>query len=152
MSADAVKDIIRSDVSKDLLIDIDAEARSTRKAAGEAALGMGLVGRDALQIAGFGAHKLFENRLTELWAAAGGEVLVGGLIPGTELRNYQPLCRQGRVILGKASILDPRELPAKNLTRANAATLNSRYATVSFLPGMEPPAPSEDVISVLLLT
>jgi len=152
MSADDVKRIIREDVTKSQLIDIADTLRSTRKTAGQHASAMGLAGRSASRIAGFGAYELQNIHLPALTIAHGGTVIDGENFPGTELRTYQPISQFGRTLIGKASIPDPGELPTQNLTRANGAKVNVKYATTGYLFGCEPAAPTEDVIYVLLLT
>lgn len=152
MVADAVKRIIREDVKKGELIDAADLLRSTRKTAGEHASAMGLAGRAALRIAGFGAYEIQTKLLPELTQLQGGVVIEGENFPGTDLRSFQPICRYGRVMFGKASIPDPGELPTQNVTRGNGAKVNVRHGTAEFLPGLAPPAPTEDVVYVLLLT
>lgn len=152
MAADTVKQILREDVTKDQLIDVADLLRSTRKTAGEHAGAMGLAGRAALRIAGFSAYEIQTKMLPELTLLQGGIVIEGENFPGTELRSFQPICRYGRVLFGKASIPDPGELPTQNVTRGNGAKVNVRHGTAEFLPGLAPPAPTEDVIYALLLT
>lgn len=152
MSADDVKRIIREDVTKSQLIDIADTLRSTRKTAGQHACAMGLEGRSASRIAGFGAYELQNKLLPELAVAQGGIVINGENFPGTELRTYQPISRFGRILIGKASIPDPGELPTQNLTRKNGAKVNVKHATTGYLFGCEPVGSTEDVIYVLLLT
>lgn len=152
MAADTVKRIIRDDVGKDKLIDVADLLRSTRKTAGEHAGAMGLAGRQALRIAGFGAYEIQTKLLPELTLLQGGFVIEDDNFPGTELRSFQPICRYGRVLFGKASIPDPGELPTRNVTRSNGAKVNVPHGTAAFLPGLEPPAPTKDVVYVLLLT
>jgi hypothetical protein len=54
--------------------------------------------------------------------------LEGDVIPGTELRYYQPFMRFGGdqpgVLLGLASMPEPKELPTKNQSRLAGVTLN----------------------------
>jgi hypothetical protein len=152
MAADRVKRIIREDVDKDKLIDIADLLRSTRKTAGEHAGAMGLAGRQALRIAGFSAYELQAKLLPELTLGQGGVVIEDDNFPGTELRSFQPICRYGRVLFGKASIPDAGELPTRNVTRSNGAKVNVLLGSATFLPGLEPAAPTEDVVYVLLLT
>lgn len=147
-----IADLIRADVPRDVLIDLADAARASRKLAGEHALGMGLAGKSANRIAGMAAHELMELRLCELTEAAGGLVLEGGCFPGTTLRSYQSLCRYGRVLIGKASISEIGALPNPNMTRANGAKLNVPYGSQTYLEGLEPQAPTEDVVYMLLLT
>jgi len=113
---------------------------------------MGLAGRFALQIAGFGAYAIQNKRLPDLTLLQGGHVIEGQNFPGTELRSYQPICRYGRVLVGKASIQDPGELPSQNITRANGATVNVKHGSTACFPGFGPKPPVEDVIYALLLT
>lgn len=152
MAADKVTRMIREDVTKDQLIDVADMLRSTRKIAGDHAGAMGLEGRSALRIAGFGAYEIQTKRFPELTLLQGGIVIEGENFPGTELRSFQPISRYGRVLFGKASIPDPGGLPTQNVTRGNGAKVNVRHGTAEFLPGLAPPAPTEDVVYVLLLT
>lgn len=152
MSAETIKRIIRECVSRDNLIDAADALRATRKTAGDHSLAMGLTGREASQIAGFSAYAIQNKRLPELTLSNGGIVIEGGTFPGTELRTYQPIHRFRRVLIGVASISDPGETPSRNITRTNGAKVNVLYGSASFLPGLEPNPPTEDVIYVLLLT
>lgn len=152
VSADTVKSIIRADVTKEQLDAVVDLLKATRNTAGVQAKAMGLEGRSALRIAGFGAYELQSRRLPELGRAHGATVVEEGCFPGTELRIFQPIIQYRRVLFGKASIPDAGELPARNVTRVNCAQMNARHGKVSYLPGMGPTLPSEDLVHVLLLT
>lgn len=72
--------------------------------------------------------RLQEQGFEEIVANHGGILLEGGLIPGSDLKVFQPFARfvgsPVGVVLGFASMPEPRKMPAKNQSRAAGVTLN----------------------------
>lgn len=72
--------------------------------------------------------RMMEERFEEICQTHGGRLLEGGVIPTTDLKVFQPFVRfeaegQG-VILGMASMPEPKTLPSKNQSRASGVILN----------------------------
>lgn len=69
-----------------------------------------------------------EQGYEEVVQLHGGHLVEDGIMPGTDLRVYQPFARfQGPkvgVILGFAAMPQPRKMPAKNMSRAAGVSLN----------------------------
>lgn len=72
--------------------------------------------------------RLQEQGYEEVVQLHGGHLVDDGIMPGTDLRVYQPFARfQGPtvgVILGFAAMPEPRKMPAKNMSRAAGVSLN----------------------------
>lgn len=72
--------------------------------------------------------RLQEQGYEEVVRDHGGDLLVDGVMLGTDLKIFQPFARftgpEVGVILGFASMPEPRKLPAKNQSRAAGVTLN----------------------------
>lgn len=148
MDPAAIADLIRSDISKSVMLDHAEIPGTARKMAAASARGLGLSGLSARRATGFDAHLVMESQFAELCRSAGGVVIDGRVFPGTELRLHQPLMRYGRVLLGRATIHELNGLPSLNVTRSNGAALNRCLTGDLFDPTTDPNAP----FHVLLLT
>jgi hypothetical protein len=126
--------------------------RLCRSEAGYYPKSVGLNGSRAARVIGYAAHELTEHRLAALADRFGGLVINGSHFPGTELRSYQVVAHYGRVLLGRATIADRRELPTRNITRSNGASLNRPFTLKPELPGLLPAPAVDSVLYALLLT
>jgi hypothetical protein len=72
--------------------------------------------------------RFMEQAFEDVCKLHGGHLLEGSVIPHTELQVFQPFMRfevEGKgVILGMASMPEPRALPTKNKSRLAGVTLN----------------------------
>lgn len=87
-----------------------------------------LKGKSARGAEGQVRFRLMEKGFQDVCELHGGVALADGLLPGTELRFYQPFMRfegsEGGVILALASMPGRGELPSKNKSRAGGVSLN----------------------------
>lgn len=97
--------------------------------------------------------RLQEQGFEEVVRFHGGHLVEDGIMPGTDLRVYQPFVRfQGRkvgIILGFAAMPEPRKMPAKNMSRAAGVSLNLHLQPSMF---DDPTSVRADDIFVLFLT
>lgn len=111
-----------------------------------------LEGRSARGAEGQVRFRLMEKGFQDICEQHGAVALGGGLLPGTELRFFQPFMRfegkKGGVILGLASMPARRELPNKNLSRMTGVTLNF-HLTPRF--GLDASDPQPGDVFVLFL-
>lgn len=129
MTADEIKARIVSTLSRDLLIDLlDTAAARARQAHELIRDNTDLTGRSARGLEGQARFRLMEKGFQDTCELHGGMRLEGDVIPGTDLRYYQPFMRFGAdqpgVLLGLASMPAPAELPTKNRSRLAGVTLN----------------------------
>lgn len=87
-----------------------------------------LTGKSARGLEGQARFRLMEKGFQDACELHGGRAIAGGLLPGTDLRFYQPFIRfagepEG-VVLGLASMPMRRELPQKNQSRLTGVSLN----------------------------
>lgn len=96
---------------------------------------------------------LMEKGFQDACELHGAVALAGGLLPGTDLRFYQPFMRfagsEGGVILSLASIPARRELPIKNQSRVSGVTLNY-HLTPRFNLDDRDPKPGDIFVSFLV--
>lgn len=129
MAADEIKARIVGTLPRDLLIDLlDTAAARARQAHELIRDNTDLTGRSARGLEGQARFRLMEKGFQDTCELHGGMRLEGDMIPGTDLRYYQPFMRFGGdqpgVLLGLASMPAPRELPTKNQSRIAGVTLN----------------------------
>lgn len=129
MTADDIKARIVSTLPRDLLIDLlDAAVARTRQAHELIRDNTDLTGRSARGLEGQARFRLMEKGFQDTCEMHGGTRLQGDIIPGTDLRYYQPFMRFGGdqpgILLGLASMPVSRELPIKNQSRLAGVTLN----------------------------
>lgn len=129
MTAEEIKARIVSTLPRDLLIDLlDAAAARARQAHELIRDNTDLTGRNARGLEGQARFRLMEKGFQDTCESHGGVRLEGDVIPGTELRYFQPFMRFGSeepgILLGLASMPEPRELPVKNRSRLAGVSLN----------------------------
>lgn len=116
-------------LSRDLFIDLlDMAVAKAREAHEIIRDRTQLSGRSARGAEGQIRYRIMEHGFQQVCEMHGGMALEGGLIPGTELRFFQPFMRFGGdsngVILGLASMPARAEIPNKNMSRLSGVTLN----------------------------
>lgn len=155
MTADEIKARIVTALSRDLLIDLMdvAEARA-RKAYELVHNCTDLTGRSARGLEGQARFRLMEKGFQDACERHGAMRLEGDVIPGTDLRCYQPFMRFGSdqpgVLLGLASMAARRELPTKNHSRLAGVILNYQLTPRLDLEGDGRTAKPGDIFVLLL--
>lgn len=97
--------------------------------------------------------RLQEQAYEEVVREHGGDLLVDGVMVGTDLKVFQPFARfagsKVGIILGFAAMPEPRKIPPKNQSRAAGVTLN-----VSLQPSLldDGKSPRSSDIFALFLT
>lgn len=128
MTADEIKARIAGVLSRDLLIDLMDMAEARARQAHELIRdNTDLSGRSARGLEGQARFRLMEKGFQDTCELHGGVRLAGDVIPGTEFRFYQPFMRFGAesgILLGLASMPEPKELPTKNRSRLAGVSLN----------------------------
>lgn len=129
MTSDEIKARTVGTLSRDLLIDLlDTAVARARQAHELIRDNTDLTGRSARGLEGQARFRLMERGFQKTCELHGGVQLEGDVIPGSDLRYYQPFMRFGGdqpgVLLGLASMPTPAELPAKNRSRLAGVTLN----------------------------
>lgn len=129
MTADEIKARIVNTLPRDLLIDLlDTAAARARQAHELIRDNTDLTGRSARGLEGQARFRLMEKGFQDTCELHGGMLLEGDVIPGTDLRYYQPFMRFGGdqpgVLLGLASMPESKELPTKNQSRFAGVMLN----------------------------
>ncbi|MGB3415611.1 MAG: hypothetical protein WBA36_02965 [Mesorhizobium sp.] len=155
MSDDEIKARIVGTLPRDLLIDLlDAAAARARQAHELIHDNTDLTGRSARALEGQARFRLMEKGFQDTCELHGGMRLEGDLIPGTDLRYYQPFMRFGGdqpgVLLGLASMPEPKELPTKNRSRLAGVTLNYNLAPRLDLEGNGGTAKPGDIFVLFL--
>jgi hypothetical protein len=113
----------------------------------------GLDKKRAREAEGQARFRMCEQGFEEVCAVHGGRFLDGGVIPNTELKVFQPFMRfeldgQG-VILGLATMAEPKSLPVKNKSRNAGVSLNYDLSPRLDLDGKG--AKIGDVFALMLL-
>ena len=124
-----LRGVIRDVLPRELLLDIEdgivAEAMASFEIIRDHTR---LNPKRAREAAGQLRFRMQEQAFHEVCEKHGGIPLENGLIPGSDLRVFQPFMRfQGKgvgVILGFASMPEPRKIPTKNQSREAGVTLN----------------------------
>lgn len=116
-------------LSKDLVIDLEDRIRAEARKAFEMVRDRsGLDKRRARSLEGQARFRMTEQGFEEVCALHGGHELDGGVMPGTDLKVFQPFMRfevGGKgVILGLASMSEPKAIPPKNKSRLAGVVLN----------------------------
>lgn len=129
MSPEDIKARIVKALPRDLVVDLlDTAAARTRQAHELVRDNTDLTGRSARGLEGQARFRLMEKGFQDTCELHGGMRLEGDVIPGTDLRYYQPFMRFGGdqpgVLLGLASMPAPAELPSKNFSRRAGVKLN----------------------------
>lgn len=112
-----------------------------------------LKGRQARALEGQARFRLMEKGFVDACEKHGGISIEAGVLPGTDLRFFQPFIRFGGgdcgVVLSLASMPDPGELPRKNRSREVGVTLN--YGLTPRLDLDENQPKAGDVFATLLV-
>lgn len=129
MTSDDIRARILSTLPRDLLIDLlDTAAARARQAHELIRDNTDLSGRSARGLEGQARFRLMEKGFQDTCELHGGMRLEGDIIPGTDLRYYQPFMRFGGdqpgVLLGLASMPFPAEMPVKNHSRLAGVKMN----------------------------
>lgn len=129
MTDDPIKSHTRPVLGKDFLIDLEDRVRAEALKAHEMIRDhSGLNKKRAREAEGQARFRMMEQGFEEVCRLHGGHPLEGGVIPSTELQVFQPFMRfeaDGKgVILGLASMPEPKALPPKNKSRRAGVTLN----------------------------
>jgi hypothetical protein len=155
MTAEEIKGRLLRTLSRDLVIDLfDVAVARARQAYELIRDNTDLKGRSARGLEGQARFRLMEKGFQDVCERHGGLRLDGDVIPGTDLRYYQPFMRFGGdgpgVLLGLASMSEPSKLPTKNQSRSAGVTLNYRLSPRLDLEG-DSAIPKPGDVFVLLL-
>lgn len=155
MTADEIKARIVSTLPRDLLIDLlDTAAARARQAHELIRDNTDLTGRSARGLEGQARFRLMEKGFQDICESHGGLRLEGDVIPGTDLRYFQPFMRFGSdrpgVLLGLASMPEARELPVKNRSRLAGVSLNYHLSPRLDLEGEGRTAKPGDIFVLFL--
>lgn len=124
-----IRRTILDTVPKELWIDLEDRHRAEAfKAHNVVMTNIPLNAKRSREVEGQIRFRLQEQGYEEVVQLHGGHLVEDGIMPGTDLRVYQPFARfQGRgvgVILGFAAMAESRKIPAKNMSRAAGVSLN----------------------------
>lgn len=124
-----IRRTILDTVPKELWIDLEDRHRAEAfKAHNVVATSIALNAKRSREVEGQIRFRLQEQGYEEVVQLHGGHLIEDGIMPGTDLRVYQPFARfQGPkvgVILGFAAMPEPRKMPGKNMSRAAGVSLN----------------------------
>ena len=124
-----IRRIILDTVPKELWIDLEDRHRGEAfKAHNVVKTNIPLNSKRSREVEGQIRFRLQEQGYEEVVQLHGGHLVDDGIMPGTDLRVYQPFARfQGPavgVILGFAAMPEPRKMPAKNMSRGAGVSLN----------------------------
>lgn len=140
---------------RQLLLDLEDRSRAEALKAFEMVRDRsGLDTRRQRRLDGFSRYLMMEAGFQEVCAFHGGRLLDGGIVPGTDLKVFQPFMRfehsgQG-VILGLAAMPEPSAVPAKNKSRLAGAALNYELSPRFDFDGTGPKV--GDIFVVLLFS
>lgn len=149
-----VRDAILQALPKELLLDLEDRLRAAAlKAAEVVRTALPLNAKRSREAEGQIRFRLQEQSYEEVVQQHGGYLLPDGVMWGTDLRVFQPFARfpgpEVGIILGFASMAEPRKIPPKNQSRAAGVTLNVSLQP-SLLDGDDCPKATD--IFVLFLT
>lgn len=149
-----IRRTILKTVPKELWIDLEDRHRAEAfKAYNVVKSNIPLNAKRSREVEGQIRFRLQEQGYEEVVQLHGGHLVEDGIMPGTDLRVYQPFARfQGPnvgVILGFAAMPEPRKIPAKNMSRAAGVSLNWHLQPSMF---HDPKCVQANDIFVLFLT
>ena len=132
---------------KDLLLDLEDRLRAeAMKAHDVVRRELPLNAKRSREVEGQIRFRLQEQGYEEVVQLHGGHLLTGGVMLGTDLKVFQPFARfigpELGVILGFASMPEPRKIPPKNMSRAAGVTLNV-HLQPSLLADDKSPKPTD---------
>jgi hypothetical protein len=117
-----MKATLRLLLKKALVIDLEDRLRAEAVKAFEMVRDRaGLNKKRARELEGQARFRMMEEGFEAVCKVHGGSLLIGSVIPATELKVFQPFMRfeadgQG-VILGLAAMPEPHKVPNKNMSR-----------------------------------
>lgn len=146
-----IRQAILDALPKDLLLDLEDRLRA------EALRAHDVVDRElplnvkrSREAEGQIRFRLQEQGYEEVVREHGGDLIVNGVMLGTDLKIFQPFARfvgpVVGVILGFAAMPEPRKIPGKNKSRAAGVSLN-----VSLQPGIFDDATSPQATDIFAL-
>lgn len=149
-----IRHAILQALPKELLLDLEDRLRAAAlKAAEVVRTALPLNAKRSREAEGQIRFRLQEQSYEEVVQQHGGYLLPDGVMWGTDLKVFQPFARfpgpEVGIILGFASMAEPRKIPPKNQSRAAGVTLNVSLQP-SLLDGDDSPKPTD--IFVLFLT
>lgn len=149
-----IRQAILEALPKELLLDLEDRLRAAAlKAAEVVRAELLLNAKRSREAEGQIRFRLQEQSYEEVIQQHGGYLLPDGVMWGTDLKIFQPFARfpgpNVGIILGFASMPEPRKIPPKNQSRAAGVTLNASLQP-SLLDGDDSPKPTD--IFVLFLT
>lgn len=149
-----IRSTILEALPKDLLLDLEDRLRAEALRAHEVvSRELPLNAKRSREAEGQIRFRLQEQGYEEVVREHGGDLIVDGVLLGTDLKVFQPFVRfpgsTVGVILGFAAMPEPRKVPAKNQSRAAGVTLNVRLQPSMFDEGT---CPQPNDIFVLFLT
>ncbi|NYD92380.1 MULTISPECIES: hypothetical protein [Sphingomonas] len=149
-----IRDAILQALPKELLLDLEDRLRAAAlKAADVVRTSLPLNAKRSREAEGQIRFRLQEQSYEEVVQQHGGYLLSDGIMWGTDLKVFQPFARfpgpKVGIILGFASMAEPRKIPPKNQSRAAGVTLNISLQP-SLLDSDDSPQPTD--IFVLFLT
>ena len=155
MTPDQLKAQIVDVLPRDALIDLIDVAEARTKQAHELIRDhTDLSGRSARGLEGQARFRLMEKGFEDVCTSYGGLPLEGDIIPGTELRVFQPFRRFGGgepgVVLGLAAMPSKGELPVKNKSRLAGVTMNRQFSPRLNLNGGDAEPQPGDAFVLLL--
>ena len=125
----SIKRHLRLALHKDLLLDLEDRARAEAVKAFEMIRDRsGLDRKRSCELEGQARFRMMEQGFEEVCTLHGAHRLEGAVIPRTELKVFQPFMRfevewKG-VILGLATMPEPKAVPLKNKSRLAGVSLN----------------------------
>jgi hypothetical protein len=149
-----IRSAILQALPKELLLDLEDRLRAAAlKAADVVRTALPLNAKRSREAEGQIRFRLQEQSYEEVVQQHGGYLLDDGIMWGTDLKVFQPFARfpgpEVGIILGFASMAEPRKMPPKNQSRAAGVTLNVTLQP-SLLDGDDCPKATD--IFVLFLT
>lgn len=133
---------IISVLDKDTILDISDSLSAGAQKATDITPKFGLTPKRSRIIEGNARFQIMEQEFHETCERHGGDLLPGGLIPGLNLKVFQPFMRFERdgkgLILGLAMMHKPFTLPNENMSRKAGVALNA-YLTPSLDLGYAAP-------------
>lgn len=151
---DEIEQRILASLPRELVVDLLDVAVSRAREAFDLVRKTDLGARSARALEGQARFRLMEKGFQDSCEQHGGVRLDGDVVPGTELRYYQPFMRFGSsepgVLLGLASMPARSELPTKNRSRLAGVTLNYSLTPYLDLDGKGTSPQPSDVFALLL--
>lgn len=148
-----IRDAILAALPKDLLLDLeDRLSAEAMKAFDVVRRELPLNAKRSREAEGQIRFRLQEQGYEEVVQLHGGQLLLNGVMLGTDLKVFQPFARfkgpELGVILGFASMPERRKIPAKNMSRAAGVTLNVHLQPSMFDDGYS--AKATDLFALFL--